>query len=273
MTGSSMLDPSRRMRTTATGTLALPTTVLSERGPAGLPIARLVTRLGVQPAETASVVERLVAARAAIVAGETLLAPAVADTLSRQVLELLGGYHRVEALSEGMPREEIRERLFSKAGEGVFDCVLGGLAARGAVAGRERVALASHRVALSGEEERAREAIERMYREGGLKPPEPAAVASASGLARDVAERVTHLLVRQKVLVKLDTLLFHEQALGQLKRDMAAQKEGAGPAPARIDVATFKERYGVSRKYAIPLLEYLDRERITRRVGDARVLL
>ena len=54
---------------------------------------------------------------------------------------------------------------------------------------------------------------------------------------------------------------------------MAALKAAAGPGQARIDVATFKERYGVSRKFAIPLLEYLDRERVTRRVGDARVLI
>jgi selenocysteine-specific elongation factor len=42
---------------------------------------------------------------------------------------------------------------------------------------------------------------------------------------------------------------------------------------SRVDVAAFKERYGVSRKYAIPLLEYLDRERLTRRAGDSRILL
>jgi selenocysteine-specific elongation factor len=42
---------------------------------------------------------------------------------------------------------------------------------------------------------------------------------------------------------------------------------------AKVDVAAFKERYGVSRKYAIPLLEWLDRERVTRRTGDARVVL
>jgi selenocysteine-specific elongation factor len=57
-----------------------------------------------------------------------------------------------------------------------------------------------------------------------------------------------------------------------LKAEVAALKTSAG-AGARIDVSTFKERFGVTRKFAIPLLEYLDRERITRRVGDARVLL
>jgi selenocysteine-specific elongation factor len=56
-----------------------------------------------------------------------------------------------------------------------------------------------------------------------------------------------------------------------LKQDLAALKRGA--APAKVDVGSFKEKYGISRKYAIPLLEYLDRERVTRRVGDSRVVL
>jgi selenocysteine-specific elongation factor len=86
-----------------------------------------------------------------------------------------------------------------------------------------------------------------------------------------VADRVFKLLQRQKVLVRLDTLLFHDEALKRLKAEVAALKTtGTG---ARIDVATFKERFGVTRKFAIPLLEYLDRERLTRRVGDSRVIL
>ena len=67
-------------------------------------------------------------------------------------------------------------------------------------------------------------------------------------------------------------LLFHDEVLKRLKADVAGLKTSGG-SQVRIDVATFKERYGVTRKYAIPLLEYLDRERVTRRVGDARVLL
>src|SRR2546426_4870388 len=80
------------------------------------------------------------------------------------------------------------------------------------------------------------------------------------------------LLQRQKVLVKVDELLFHEEALKQLKRDVTALKVSEGPN-ARVDVGMFKERFAVTRKYAIPLLGYLDRERVTRRVGDARVVL
>jgi selenocysteine-specific elongation factor len=66
-------------------------------------------------------------------------------------------------------------------------------------------------------------------------------------------------------------LLLHAAALAELKSDVKALKDVA--QPARVDVASFKERYGISRKFAIPLLEYLDRERVTRRMGDARVVL
>ena len=91
-------------------------------------------------------------------------------------------------------------------------------------------------------------------------------------MAPAVVDRILKLLQRQKVLVRIDTLLFHDEALKQLKAELMALKASAGNA-ARIDVATFKERFGVSRKFAIPLLEYLDRERVTRRMGDSRVLL
>src|SRR5439155_141614 len=86
-----------------------------------------------------------------------------------------------------------------------------------------------------------------------------AVLAGDADASPAVADRMLKLLQRQKVLVRVDTLLFHDQALKQLKAEVAALKTAAGPA-ARIDVATFKERFGVTRKFAIPLLEYLDRE-------------
>jgi selenocysteine-specific elongation factor len=66
-----------------------------------------------------------------------------------------------------------------------------------------------------------------------------------------------------------DELVFHGSALVELRRLIAVQKTKS----PKMDVATFKELTGVSRKYAIPLLEYLDRERVTKRMGDAREIL
>jgi selenocysteine-specific elongation factor len=83
---------------------------------------------------------------------------------------------------------------------------------------------------------------------------------------------MTTLLIRQTRLTRVDTLIFHSQALADLKSETRALK-ASGHARVTVDVSTFKERYGVTRKFAIPLLEWLDRERVTRRVGDARVVL
>jgi selenocysteine-specific elongation factor len=134
------------------------------------------------------------------------------------------------------------------------------------------VALATFRMELTPEEERVRERLERAYREGGLKPPDSTAIAALAGAPPAVVDRIVKLLVRRKTLVKVDALLFHDDALKQLKAEVTALKASGG-AGGRIDVATFKDRFGVSRKFAIPLLEYLDRERVTRRVGESRVVL
>jgi selenocysteine-specific elongation factor len=84
------------------------------------------------------------------------------------------------------------------------------------------------------------------------------------------AQKIVTLLLRDKILVKVsDDLVFHRDALVDLRQRMAAEKIKS----PKLDVARFKDLAGVSRKYAIPLLEYLDREHVTRRVGDERVIL
>ncbi len=247
--------------------------LVTEAGAAGFPTAFLVRRAGLAPESVGVVVDRLARAGVAVRAGEVLLAPAVIDALSTAVVKRLEDHHAAEPLSEGVPREEVRERVFGRAGEGVFDAVIERLQQAGTVTGRDRLALASHRVSLSPEEEQARQAIALAFRKGGLKPPDLREVAEACGIREAVMDRVARLLVRQKVLARLDALLFDQAALDGLKRDMAALRQSAPAGPATIDVGMFKERYGLTRKYAIPLLEYLDRERLTRRVGDARHLV
>jgi len=96
-------------------------------------------------------------------------------------------------------------------------------------------------------------------------------LAAELGFPSSTVDRVLRLLQRQRVLVRVESLVFHEEALRELKSEIASMKASAGVA--KIDVSGFKERFGVTRKFAIPLLEYLDRERVTRRAGDSRILL
>jgi selenocysteine-specific elongation factor len=247
--------------------------LVAEAGVAGFGTASLVSRAGFDPGSVDEAVGRLVHAGSVVRAGAMLLTPAAVDALTSSVLKRLTDHHRAEPLSEGVPREEVRERIFARAGEGVFDEVMARLQKAGTVVGRDRLALASHRVSLSPEEEQARQVIELAFREGGLTPPDLREVAQAHAIRDAVLDRVVKLLVRQRTLARLDTMLFHQEALEALKRDLRALKAAAPDGRATIDVGMFKQRYGLSRKYAIPLLEYLDRERLTRRAGDVRQLV
>jgi selenocysteine-specific elongation factor len=245
---------------------------IAEAGDHGLATPALVSRAGADPRRLDALIDQLSASGAAYRAGDVLVAPAIVNRVGQAVAAVLREHHQKQPLSEGIPREELRDRVFPRGRAVVFDRVLADLEREGAIVAKDRVALATHRVALSPEEERAHGAIERAYREAGLTPPDGAALAASTGLSAGVIDRVMKLLQRQKVLIRVDTLVFHEAALKKLKSDVAALKSAAGAA-AKIDVATFKERFGVTRKFAIPLLEYLDRERVTRRAGDARIVL
>jgi selenocysteine-specific elongation factor len=244
---------------------------VEERAAMGLPSAALISRAGLAPRTAQSMTEALARAGRVQRVGDLLVASAVLDERSRRLVAALESHHTAQPLSEGVPREEARDRIVGRAAPDVFDFMVETLAAAGKIVARDRLALAGHRISLSPEEARAQEALERVYRDARLAPPDLKSAAAGAGLEPAVADRIGRLLVRQKSLVKIEDLLFHADALATLKADVTRLKSGS--AVAKVDVAAFKERYGISRKYASPLLEYLDRERITRRVGDSRIVL
>ena len=244
---------------------------VQERGASGLDAEALSRRAGMTTADVSRVCADLVKAGALAAVGREVFSATVVETLERRLLAAIAEHHRSNPIVEGLPREEARERIFGQAPHALFEDVLRRLIAQGKVTGRDRLAQPGRGVSLTAEEARAHEGLDRVFRTAGLAPPDVAGAASAAGVPAAVADRISKLLVREKTLVRVDTLLFHAAALEQLKQEVRDLK-GQG-TPVKVDVAGFKERYGVSRKYAIPLLEWLDRERVTRRVGDARVVL
>jgi selenocysteine-specific elongation factor len=247
--------------------------LVDEAGLKGVPLASLVSRAGLTDRRARAVVDVLGASARATVVAECLVSRRALDGASATLVGLLTQHHKASPLDDGLPREEARERVCAHAAPGVFERVVDDLVAAARIVARERLALASHRLALSPEEADAKARLEGAYLAGAFAPPSVTDAASSLGIAMVVAEKMVALLVRQRVLVRVDTLLFHADVLTRLKAELAAWKTAAGGGTVTLDVGTFKERYGVTRKYAIPLLEHLDRERVTRRVGDARVLI
>ena len=244
-------------------------TFVTEKGSGGLPKRALVSRAGLTPAAAEQTVRSLVAARRLTEIGDLLVESGVLAERAAALLEEVKQHHAAQPLSPGLSREEARERLFGQAPPIVFDTVVAALTAAGQLVARDTLALAGHQLSLSPEEARVRDLLATAFRDAGFAPPDERTAAAAAGVDAVVAERMVKLLLREKGLVRVGNLLFHADTLATLKSDVREMKASA----TRLDVGFFKERYGVSRKFAIPLLEYLDRERVTRRVGDARVIL
>jgi selenocysteine-specific elongation factor len=247
------------------------TRFIEERGVAGLHSDELTRRAGLARIAAARTVQRLVGSGAAATVGDLLVAPDALSDLADRLVRELQAHHAAHPLSDGMPREEARERIFRRAPQPVFDLVLERLVSAGKIVARERLALRGHQVSLTPEEATAQASVERLFRAAKLTPPDLGSAAATTGASPATLERVIALLLRSRTLVKVDTILFHADALDELKAEVRSLKLEAGSA--RVDVASFKARYGITRKYAIPLLEYLDRERVTRRVGEARIVL
>ena len=247
--------------------------IIRDAGGHGIPLTALTSRAGVRWGNVSTVEATLEASGRARRVVDRLVATEVVNEASRRLLTLVGDFHRTQPLADGLPREEARERILAAAHPAVFELVVGELAAAGKLVARERLALPGHRLELSPEESRTREVVEALYKQSGLKPPDAATIAAEGRVTPAVAERMTALLLRQKQLAKIDTLIFHVDALAALKSEIQGLKAAAPAGRATVDVATFKDRFGVSRKFAIPLLEWLDRERVTRRMGETRVVL
>jgi selenocysteine-specific elongation factor len=197
------------------------------------------------------------------------------DRLTKAAIDTIEKYHQGDKLSRGMQRETLREQIFSGTPPEVFRSILGALEKDGRIRIQgDVVKLATHEAKLEPAEESAREQLRKLYFESGLEMPKlEEALQSASAAARIDAKstrKVFQLFVNSGELVAVTgEFYFPSKVLDELKSKLRDQ---AG-SDSTIDVAKFKDLAGVSRKYAIPLLEYFDRTHVTRRVGDKRQIL
>jgi len=237
------------------------------RAERGLALSDAVARTGWQRTEIESLLASMPDVRRA---ERTWIHNGAWDKLQAAILSSLGNFHRDNPLSPGMSREELRKR-FPELLQDVFEHALSQLAAQKKVeVSGELVRVAGRGVVMKDEEAEAKKTIESAFSTAGLKVPHLKDVLAGLPVDKVRAQKIVTLLLRDKVLIKVsDELVFHRDALDGLRKLMAEQKKKA----PKIDVGAFKDLIGVTRKYAIPLLEYLDRERVTRRVGDLREIL
>jgi selenocysteine-specific elongation factor len=230
----------------------------------GLPLDEVPGEMNIRREEATKL-----AAAGLVWCNQVLVSPSAYSAANVHVLRAVKIFHDANPLVAGMSKEELRDR--ANLGTEVFHSVLEGLVAEKKleVAG-ELVHLPGRGVVMKDEEAESKKIIEQAFASAELKVPSLKEVLAGLKVDKIRAQKIVTLLLRDKVLIKIsEELVFHQSALLELRHKVAALKTTA----PKIDVARFKDMTGVSRKYAIPLLEYLDRERVTRRVGDERVIL
>lgn len=246
-------------------------------GRAGLRIAAGAAALGRRTAEVRAWAQDLERRQmAVVVAGEGVWAQAAWAEGEREVVATLEALHQAEPLAPGFRAEALASR---RAGSGpsaaIIRAVLDRLAARRQVEREGELWRCPGRGAeLSGEDLAARRRIEQAFLTAGWRAPAAAEVLAQAGIDPRRAEKLLHLLLRDGILLRLTPeLLMHREALGQLQQLLASRRADSSRGSARLSVADFKSLAGITRKHAIPLLEYLDRIHVTRRVGDEREIL
>ncbi|HVD77041.1 MAG TPA: selenocysteine-specific translation elongation factor [Vicinamibacteria bacterium] len=274
--GAVVLDPlsPRRRREASVVSLAadVATTagiLVEDAGPAGIDAPTLAARLTVPLASLTTALESRTSLATVGSDPVRYVSARALDALAEEVRSLLQRFHGDNPLKTGMPREELRRRVFSRAAAGAFERVLDGLTGRAELRiEAEAVALAGHAVRLSPAEETTRQTLLARAREAGLAGIDSSKPAAAGGDAR-LAERVVRVLLAEGRLRRVGDAVVDAGALDDLKAEVRRR----WPPGTRLDVAGFKDLTGLSRKFVIPLLEYLDRERVTRRAGNDRLVL
>ncbi len=248
---------------------------IAERNVLGVPAAEIIARTGWLASELLQAANTLAACKAVrIVSAEPLVlfSEVRFQETCRKLRQRVEEFHRDNPLSPGITREDLRRSLGKRVRPETFRCALEEMVQQKKLSVEaDLVKRPGAEITLTPEEARAQQQIEQAFAKAGLAVPAVKEVLAQLSIESRRAEKILQLLLREKALVRVSAdLIFHVDALTKLAVLLAGYKKTKGD---RIGVPAFKELAGISRKYAIPLLEYLDRQRLTRRAGDERVIL
>lgn len=241
----------------------------ARRGQRGLRMAEAIHETGWTMARLQIIRDSGVRAGEIFALGDLLIAVLAFQQFACELVASVETFQAANPLAGGISKQELFEK--SKAGKELFAGALDRMVLeKRLVISAEHVHLPGYCLRMKEEESESKKQIEDIFARAGFKVPALKEVLAGLKIGLDQAQKIVTLLLREKVLVKLnEDLVFHRKTLEELKRQLSELKSKS----AKIDVSQFKDHFGVSRKYAIPLLEYLDREHVTRRVGDERVIL
>jgi selenocysteine-specific elongation factor len=246
-----------------------------EAGERGLEAAEAARRLGLPPAQAAGELAALAAAGKLLEVAEgpgharRWISPAAVERVAHRARRVLADYFGRDRLADGMPKAEAVRRILRGRSTELAPTYLAWLEAQKVlVVAGDQVNLPGRRSELTAEESRLSAAVIARFEGAGLEPPSPAEVSAELGAKPQILDGVVRHLTARGRLVRLPNgLLLAASALAELRRELLAEPW------ERFSVTAFKDRFGLTRKWAIPLLEHLDSTGTTRRLGDERLVV
>lgn len=251
--------------------------LINSAGSAGSSIAEIRARTGFSNKVARASVAELIRTDMVRDAGGRFLGAEKFAELGRLVENAVADFHKADPLAKGIGRETVREKLFAFLPDEVFQAVLSDLATRGAIVlDRDTVSSSTHRTELSPDEQALSERILVSYRDAVLEVPKfpdvlIEAVAGTHFSTQDARKLFQMFLDSGEIVKVREEFYFYKPVIDALVEKL--RNFAAASSDRMIDMAKFKDLAGVSRKYAIPLLEYFDRERVTYRRGDVRYII
>jgi selenocysteine-specific elongation factor len=242
--------------------------LLAIAGRGGVTVPCLPHLLGHPPRTMGSTVDRMRAEGRCRAVEERLFARTVWEEARAAMTRALATYHQERPLKPGMPLEELRQSLSRRSGPGLAEAILRGLVEDGTVrVDKGLSALSLFSPELNERQEAAREYVRRMLKTAGLAVPGPSELAAGAGTSPEEIEEILRLMEAQEEVLALDGgLFFHRDAI----RAAGANVVDALGGRSALGPADFREVLGVTRKYLLPVLRYLDTMGITTRIGEER---
>jgi selenocysteine-specific elongation factor len=235
--------------------------ILVEESATGRRFEDLVRLTGVGETKLKSIIERN-PTLISVAGAQRVLTKAWITQKRDRLVTWLAAFHAEHPSAAGAPIALARLGLEPQLATAVFDG-FPAIRSQGDI-----VSLANHKAQFSSHEGRTLGKIEGAFRQGGFQPPSPKDVLDSAGNDPKKARALLETLVKSKSLVRIsEDLIFHSDAITHIRKSLSGHKG------RRFSVPEFKQWTQISRKYAIPLLEYLDRERVTKREGDMRIVL
>jgi selenocysteine-specific elongation factor len=243
-----------------------------EAGERGVEAAEIARRLGIPAARAAAELDALAKEQRLLAISGTAarwIAPAAVQRVTERARRVLKEYFQKERLADAMPKAEAVRRILRGRAADLAPVYLGWLEAQKVLTVQgDQVTLPGRSAQLTGEESKLSTALLALFEQKGLTPPSPGEMALELSAKPQILEGVIRHLVARGQLIRLSSgLILSTAAFTGLRRDLLAT------AWERFSVTDFKDRFGLSRKWAIPLLEHLDSTGATRRLGDDRLVV